>query len=163
MSLTFQSKVLCEIQGEVLRSIRKLAAKSYLHSYEDNITTKALWSLMHRWRKLQNIYLNVKILQCDVSSQETHKNTFFFQLSDWCWLFWESDRLNYGNLLYCYKKNWRESKILVCFSFDSHVWAWNVIVRRECLAFFTGSGRNYFRFYNPIDFRLSLLSTRFDL
>lgn len=33
---------MCGIQGEALWSIGILAAISYLHSYEDNMTTKAL-------------------------------------------------------------------------------------------------------------------------
>ena len=38
---------------------------------------------MHRWRqrKLQNIYLNVKMLQCDVSVQENNKKKDLFSSS----------------------------------------------------------------------------------
>lgn len=112
---------------------------------------------MHRWRQ-QNCKNNLSkcenvAMGCAFARKQ--RNTCFPAqrlvltiLGEWRIKLWQFD--------YRYKKNWRSLKILVCFSFNSHVWAWNVIMKKEFLAFFLGSFRHHW------SHRLSSLS-HFDL
>lgn len=65
-----------------------------------------------------------------------------FQISDWCLLFWESDGSNYSNLLIVIKRTDERPQYWFVFLSIAMFGLGNVIVKRKCLAFFTGSSRN---------------------
>lgn len=118
---------------------------------------------MYRWRqrKLQNNLskcANVAMRCVFARKQYIYIYILVFQISDWCLLFWESDGSNYSNLLIVIKRTDERPQYWFVFLSIAMFGLGNVIVKRKCLAFFTGSSRN------NLSHRFSSLSlSRFDL
>lgn len=118
---------------------------------------------MYRWRqrKLPNNLskcANVAMRCVFARKQKIYIYILVFQISDWCLLFWESDGSNYNNLLIVIKRTDERPQYWFVFLSIAMFGLGNVIVKRKCLAFFTGSSRN------NLSHRFSSLSlSRFDL